>query len=140
MHASSTTPLAFGAVAALLLATACAGGNDAQRADSTASASAAPAACTTGTADLTLPTGFCATAFADSLSHARHLVVASNGDVYVTIEGTQPAPEKQISGADKTAPTRASFVALRDTNADGRAEIVKRVGSLGNTGIGLANG
>ena len=34
----------------------------------------------------------------------------------------------------------ASFVALRDTNRDGRADIVRRVGALGNTGIGLFNG
>ena len=33
-----------------------------------------------------------------------------------------------------------SFVALRDTNRDGRADVIKRVGSLGNTGIALANG
>ena len=114
------------------------------RPDAVASASqaanAAPPACTTGTADLTLPAGFCATVFADSIAHARHVAVASNGDVYVTIEGTQPSPEKKISGADKTAPTPASFVALRDTNHDGRADVVKRVGSIGNTGVGLANG
>jgi glucose/arabinose dehydrogenase len=105
-----------------------------------AATSAAPVACTGNNAELTLPAGFCATIFADSIAHARHAVVASNGDVYVTIEGTMPSTEKQISGADKTAPEPASFVALRDTNRDGRADVIKRVGSLGNTGIGLANG
>jgi glucose/arabinose dehydrogenase len=138
--------LTHGSVAlVLLVAAACSNGGDAnaRRPDTVSSnqaANAAPPACTTGTAELTLPAGFCASVFADSVMHARHVAVASNGDVYVTIEGTQPSPEKKISGADKTAPTPASFVALRDTNHDGRADIVKRVGSLGNTGVGLANG
>lgn len=108
--------------------------------DSTATRAAAPAtACPTTDAELTLPDGFCAAVFADSVSHARHLVVASNGDVYVTVEGTMPSPEKQLSGAAKgSAPY--SFAALRDTNHDGKADIIKHVGSLGNTGIGLSNG
>jgi glucose/arabinose dehydrogenase len=108
--------------------------------DSTASTAAAPAAaCPTTDAALTLPDGFCAAVFADSISHARDLVVASNGDVYVTVEGTMPSPEKQMSGADKGS-ARYSFAALRDTNHDGKADIVKHVGSIGNTGIGLSNG
>lgn len=32
---------------------------------------------------LTLPPNFCATVYADNLGHARHLVVAPNGVVYV---------------------------------------------------------
>jgi hypothetical protein len=32
---------------------------------------------------LTLPAGFCATLFADGIGHARHLVVADSGVVYV---------------------------------------------------------
>jgi glucose/arabinose dehydrogenase len=32
---------------------------------------------------ITLPAGFCATVFADNVGHARHLVVAPNGVVYV---------------------------------------------------------
>jgi glucose/arabinose dehydrogenase len=96
-------------------------------------------ACPGGNAELTLPAGFCATVFADSIAHGRHVAVASNGDVYVTLEGTTPSPEKQISGAAKQEHA-ASFAALRDTNHDGRADIVRRVGSLGNTGVGLANG
>ena len=31
-----------------------------------------------------------------------------------------------------------SFVALRDTNHDGRADLMRRVGTLGNTGIAMA--
>jgi glucose/arabinose dehydrogenase len=140
-----STRLTLGLVAALSLA-ACSGGDSASKRPDTvgtngsATATATPQPCTTGTAELTLPAGFCATVFADSITHARHAAVASNGDVYTTLEGTQPSTEKQISGADKGGPPPASFVALRDTNHDGRADIIKRIGSLGNTGIALANG
>jgi len=103
--------------------------------DSTASAAAAPA-CPGDNAGLTLPSGFCATTFADSISHGRHVVVASNGDVYIDVEPSPPS-------ADKNAPPPApptQFVALRDTNHDGKADLIKRVGSKGGTGIGLFNG
>ena len=98
-----------------------------------------PAKCTGDSSGLTLPAGICATVFADSIGHARHIVVASNGDVYVTLEGTQPSPEKQVSGQTKT-PQPASFVGLRDTTRDGHADVVARIGTIGNTGIALANG
>jgi glucose/arabinose dehydrogenase len=142
VHHRSSTSLALGVAAALLLA-ACSGGGDAAKGSDSAGASTAsetPPPCTIGTAELTLPAGFCATIFADSMTKPRHVAVASNGDVYATLEGTRPSPEKEMSGADKSAPPPASFVALRDTNRDGRADIVKRIGSIGNTGIALANG
>jgi glucose/arabinose dehydrogenase len=142
VHHRTSIHLPLAVVAALLLA-ACSGGGDAANgSDSAGAATAAtetPPPCTTGTAELTLPAGFCATVFADSLTKPRHAVVASNGDVYATLEGTRPAPEKEMSGADK-APAPASFAALRDTNRDGKADIIKRIGSIGNTGIALANG
>jgi glucose/arabinose dehydrogenase len=95
-------------------------------------------ACAGGNAGLTLPPGFCATVFADTIGHARHIVVNSNGDVYVnTWSGkyyTTPAP-------------RGGFlVALRDTSKDGVADVVKRFGpdslhgSTGGTGIGIYKG
>ena len=101
--------------------------------DSTAAAAAA-AACPGGRAELTLPAGFCATVFAEGIERARHVTVASNGDVYTTIDGTgRPDPTRP-------APAPVSFVALRDTNHDGKADIIARVGALGNTGIGLFGG
>lgn len=87
--------------------------------------------CVGDNAGLTLPAGVCATVFADSIGHARHIVVASNGDVYVTLEGTQPS--------SKTQPV-ASVIALRDTTRDGRADVTAKIGTTGNTGISLANG
>jgi glucose/arabinose dehydrogenase len=97
-----------------------------------------PAKCAGDNAGLTLPAGVCATVFADSIGDARHVVVAPNGDVYVTLEGTQPTPKNQPAPASTTP--KASFIALRDTTRDGHADVIDRVGTVGNTGIALANG
>lgn len=94
--------------------------------------------CLTDNGGITLPAGFCATVFADGIGHARHLVVASNGDVYVNT----------WSGPYYQGPTHpGSFiVALRDTTGDGKADIIKRFGpdasqkNGGGTGIGLYKG
>src|SRR6516164_8071572 len=40
-------------------------------------------ACAKDDSGLKLPPGFCATVFADDIGHARHMVVAPNGVVYV---------------------------------------------------------
>ena len=143
VYASITSLTTRGLVAALIIMAACAKSDDsaALRSDTVAAAadSATAPACTTGTAELTLPAGFCATVFADSIVHARHAAVASNGDLYITLEGTRPAPGGQTAG-ERTGPPPASFAALRDTNRDGRADVIKRIGTLGNTGVAVANG
>ena len=59
-----------------------AGGPAAGRAQGKAAAQARKG-CEQGDGGLTLPTGFCASVFADNLGRARHLTVAPNGDVYV---------------------------------------------------------
>src|SRR6185436_20408293 len=84
------------------------------------------AACPNSDAGITLPRGFCATVFADSLGSARQLVVAPNGDVFVNLQRQQRGPVSSIP---------AGLVALRDTNKDGRADTVERFGTGGNTGI-----
>jgi glucose/arabinose dehydrogenase len=81
-------------------------------------------------AEIILPAGFCASIFADSLGRARYLTIAENGDVYVSIEGTRPN--------DTTK--NPAFIALRDTDRDGRADRIERVGQKGNTGIALRGG
>ena len=108
-------------------------------ADSATTAAATANACPGDNAGLTLSAGFCATVFADSIAHGRHVAVASNGDVYVTLEGTQPGLDQQASGTTSRE-TSASVAALRDTNRDGHADIVARLPGRGNTGVGLANG
>ena len=70
---------------------------------------------------ITLPPGFCATVFADNIGHARHLVVAPNGVVYVnTWSG-------RYYGNDNP-PAGGFLVALQDTNGDGQADVTVRFG------------
>src|SRR5206468_3187550 len=96
-------------------------------------------ACAEDNGGITLPAGFCATVFADNIGHARHLVVAPNGVVYVnTWSG-------RYYGND-TPPAGGFLVALQDTNGDGQADVRLRfgdsvqTGSAGGTGITLYRG
>lgn len=98
----------------------------------------AAAACAPDNGGLTLPQGFCATVFADSIGHARHIVVAPNGVVYVnTWSGSYYSDKPRADGF---------LVALQDTTGDGRADVVARfgataaVGGAGGTGVGLYHG
>jgi glucose/arabinose dehydrogenase/mono/diheme cytochrome c family protein len=78
-------------------------------------------ACAGDNGGITLPRGFCATVFADNIGHARHLVVAPNGVVYVnTWSG-------RYYGYDKP-PAGGFLVALQDTKGDGRADVNIRFG------------
>jgi glucose/arabinose dehydrogenase/mono/diheme cytochrome c family protein len=80
---------------------------------------------------IALPPGFRALVVADNLvvghktgrgnDRLRFLAVAPNGDIYA-----------------KTA--QGGIFALRDTNGDGRADIIKEFGSGGGTGIALHDG
>jgi glucose/arabinose dehydrogenase len=90
-------------------------------------------------AGLKLPTGFCASVFADKLGHARQLVVAPDGVVYVnTWSGSYYAGEPVQPGG--------FLLALQSTAGDGKANVVKRFGATaqsggqGGTGIGLYKG
>jgi glucose/arabinose dehydrogenase len=103
----------------VIIAAAC-GGDSAAPADTSGNRRGA---CASPDASLTLPAGFCAGIFADRIVAARHVVVAPNGDVFVTIQGGGPV------------------MALRDVDHDGRADSVVRIGSgSGGTGIGLYGG
>jgi glucose/arabinose dehydrogenase len=111
-------------VSALLLSiiavAACGKGDTRNHGDSSSSEAAASSACTGNNAGLSLPTGFCATIFADSIGHARHVVVAPNGTVYVNTWSSRYYQTPAHEGG--------FLVALRDTNNDGRADVVKRFG------------
>lgn len=68
--------------------------------------------CDPDNAGLTVPDGFCALVVADSLGRARHLTVASNGDVVVAI------PSRGAEGG---------VFLLRDGSGDGRADVRRRL-------------
>jgi glucose/arabinose dehydrogenase/mono/diheme cytochrome c family protein len=99
-------------------------------------ARSATGACPENDSGLKLPSGFCATVFADGIGHARHLVVATNGVVYVnTWSGRYYGNDKPHAGG--------FLVALQDTTGTGKANVNERFGETvqsggaGGTGIGL---
>jgi len=88
---------------------------------------------------LTLPAGFCATVFADGIGHARHLVVAPDGTLYVnTWSGDYYNFDQVHEGG--------FLVALQDKSGVGRAGTIERfgeavkTGGTGGTGIAFYNG
>jgi len=83
-------------------------------------------ACDSTNAGLTLPAGFCALVVADSVGLARHVVVAANGDLFVAIRSRRQTP--------------GTLLALRDTTGDGRADVRRRFGPGGGTGVALHAG
>jgi glucose/arabinose dehydrogenase len=98
-----------------------------------ASSTSASAAACSNNAGLTLPAGFCATIFADTIGHARHLVVNSNGDVYVNTWSGQYFHTPAHKGG--------FVVALRDTNNDGVADVIRRIGpDSAHGGVGGGTG
>ncbi|HEX6628932.1 MAG TPA: PQQ-dependent sugar dehydrogenase [Gemmatimonadaceae bacterium] len=126
-------------IGALMLALlGCSKGESNNAADTSrtgATATANTAACAADNGGITLPAGFCAVVFADTLGHVRHIAVNSSGDVYVNT----------WSGPYYQGPTHPGgfLVALRDTNNDGKADIIRRFGpdvqrhNGGGTGIAL---
>src|ERR1700722_16079643 len=95
--------------------------------------------CSNDDTGLTLPSGFCATVFADSIGHARHLVVARSGVVYVnTWSGDYYDFDKTHDGG--------FLVALQDKSGAGKADVIERcgetvqTGGAGGTGIGMYKG
>ena len=95
-------------------------------------------ACPGDDSGLKLPPGFCATVFADGIGHARHMVVAPNGVVYVnTWSGRYYGNDTPHAGG--------FLVALQDTTGTGKANVNQRFGETvqsggaGGTGIGLYN-
>jgi len=82
------------------------------------------AKCDANNAGITLPAGFCATLFADSVPGARHLVVAPNGDVFVSAQGKS-----------------GGIVALRDADGDGHADSrVKFASGFNSSEVALFDG
>jgi len=76
-------------------------------------------------AGLTLPEGFSALIYADSIGHARHMAVNANGDLYVSLSRVKNG---------------GGIVCLRDQDEDGRADLIKYHGIYDGTGIKLHKG
>ena len=89
----------------------------------TSLAAQARPACAPDNAGFTLPEGFCAVLVAEGLPAPRHLVVRSDGDVFVAAAGGRGGG--------------GGVYALRDADGDGRAERVERFGDVGGNGIFL---
>ena len=126
----------FGASAAIMTSAVLLGAGAVCARDAAAETGSASSCLNAG---LKLPAGFCATVFADQLGHARHLVVAGNGVVYVNswsgrYYGSQPPPAGGF------------IIALQDTTGSGKADVIKRFGPTaaeggkGGTGIALFRG
>jgi glucose/arabinose dehydrogenase/mono/diheme cytochrome c family protein len=96
-------------------------------------------ACPHDDSGLDLPPGFCATVFADGIGHARHLVVAPGGVVYInTWSGRYYGNDTPHAGG--------FLVALQDTTGSGKADVNQRFGDTvqgggaGGTGIAMFGG
>jgi glucose/arabinose dehydrogenase/mono/diheme cytochrome c family protein len=107
-----------------------------ERSNSAATAQTQSKVCPNDDSGLKLPAGFCATVFADGIGHARHMVVAPSGILYVnTWSG-------RYYGND-TPPAGGFLVALQDNSGTGKADVIERFGETvqsggaGGTGIGL---
>ena len=74
---------------------------------------------------LFLPIGFTALMVVDSIGPGRHLAVKGNGDIYLKL---RYSPDSQ-----------GGNVAIRDTNGDGKADVIRYFGDYRDEG-GLANG
>jgi glucose/arabinose dehydrogenase/mono/diheme cytochrome c family protein len=95
--------------------------------------------CPNDDSGLKLPPGFCASVFADGIGHARHMVVAPSGVLYVnTWSGRYYGNDEPHTGG--------FLVALQDKNGTGKADVIERFGETvksggaGGTGIGLYKG
>ncbi|HUI58836.1 MAG TPA: hypothetical protein VLX90_01355, partial [Steroidobacteraceae bacterium] len=104
-----------------------------------AAESATAPSCPDNKAGLKLPAGFCATIFADKVGHARHMVVAPDGVLYVNTWSGRYYPHDSV-------PKGGFLIALQDTKGGGHADVIRRfgetlaTGGAGGTGIGLYKG
>src|SRR5580658_3401728 len=96
-------------------------------------------ACVNDASGLILPSGFCATVFADGIGHARQMVVAPSGVLYVnTWSGRYYGNDTPHAGG--------FLVALEDKSGAGKADVIERFGETvqsggaGGTGIGIYKG
>src|SRR5215469_15656438 len=96
-------------------------------------------ACPNDDSGLKLPPGFCATVFADGIGHARQIVAAPNGVLYVNTWSGRYYGDAPVHPG-------GFLVALQDKNGAGKADVIERfgetvqTGGAGGTGIGMYKG
>lgn len=92
--------------------------------------------CDNAATGITLPQGFCATVFADNVGHTRQMAVAPDGTLYVNTWNS-------IYFKQNAPPADGHQIALKDTNGDGRADVIQHFGKgavredHGGTGIAI---
>lgn len=75
---------------------------------------------------LQVPSGFRVIVVAKNIGAARHIAIRDNGDIYIALNSPHQG---------------GSMVALRDTNRDGKADVIRYFGDMGGgTGIGIHDG
>jgi glucose/arabinose dehydrogenase len=84
-------------------------------------------ACDADNGGIKLPPGFCAKVVATDLGVGRHMALAANGDLYVS-----------LMGAGRRDP--GGVIALRDADGDGTYETKEQVTTGSSTGIAIHNG
>jgi hypothetical protein len=87
--------------------------------------------CSGDNGGITLPSGFCATIFADNLGHPRQMAFGLNGVLYLnTWSGGYYQNDRPPDGG--------FLIALKDTKGDGRADMIERFGdgvAQGSAGV-----
>ncbi len=100
-----------------------------------AGASRADPHCDAGNGGISLPEGFCAAVYADAIGVARHVAVGPQHTLYVALE----APGQTSAGTSRQREP-GGIAVLRDSDGDGRAEVVRHIASAGGSGIALHDG
>src|SRR5579864_5063102 len=93
-------------------------------------------ACDPDNGGLTLPAGFCATVFADSVWGARHVLVAPNGDVIVSTYGRRTGGE----GGSGATGGGGGITVLRDSRGTGHATERSHFGDYRSSEVALRDG
>jgi glucose/arabinose dehydrogenase len=112
------------AYSALLVGMLMATGSSSAARDEHSTAQTPAAPCADDNGGITLPAGFCASVFADNVGHARHLVVAPNGVVYVNTwsrryYGNDTPPPGPTSTSASAPVSRAAAPAARVSRSTG---------------------
>ena len=88
-------------------------------------------ACDPDNGGLILSEGFCAFIVADEIGRPRHIDVSDSGDIYVR--------NHRVRGRGRGETEDYGILALRDTNGDGRADIIEGFDEKFGTGLELRN-